>query len=254
MTTDASARPEVSAEALQRQDVARRFRERSNGSGSRARSAIMLALAVTKQQLSDALREKETLLANNKRLARALTDASIRGTEAQRMAHHDALTGLPNRLALTKHLYKAIATAGQQQHQLALLFIDLDGFKVVNDGYGHTTGDKLLVAAATRIVTCIRADDFACRYGGDEFVVLLPNVHDTVAAGIAETIRSHISQRYAIDGTEFLITASIGLAQYPSDGERSDALLSHADASMYRSKSTRYQFTGGARKDSSELT
>jgi diguanylate cyclase (GGDEF)-like protein len=201
-------------------------------------SGAALALAVAKQQLRDTQREVQSLKARNEQLASALTDASIRGTEAYRMAHHDQLTGLPNRLALMERLQIAIATASKQQRKLALLFMDLDGFKAVNDRFGHAIGDKLLSAAATRISTCIRTDDIACRYGGDEFVALLSNVHDSaVAVGIAEKIRAHINERYSIDGTEFRITASIGLALFPADGESSDALLSCADASMYRSKS-----------------
>jgi diguanylate cyclase (GGDEF)-like protein len=200
----------------------------------------LLALAVAKQQLRDVQRENQNLKARNERLARALADASIRGTEAHRLAHHDELTGLPNRLALMERLQLAIATAAQQQRKLALLFMDLDGFKTVNDRFGHAIGDQLLSAAATRISTCIRTNDVACRYGGDEFVVLLSDVHDpSIAVGIAAKIRAHINERYSINGQELQITASIGLALYPADGDCSEALLSCADASMYRSKSVR---------------
>jgi diguanylate cyclase (GGDEF)-like protein len=219
---------------------------RTRGRRSRAQDTLLaldslrgmlLTLKLVKQQLHEAQDENKDLKARNERLATALAEASVRGTEAHRQARHDILTGLPNRLQFTERLQREIAQAVEQQKQLALLFIDLDGFKVVNDQFGHATGDKLLTAAAARITACIRAEDIACRYGGDEFVVLLSNIDDIQAASkIAKTIRDHICQRYSIDGNEFRIAASIGLAAYPRDGERCDVLLRCADASMYRSK------------------
>lgn len=238
-----NTRPEIvsSGALLRLNGRRRRAGERFNVElPSKPTNGVLLALAIAKQQLDVFRRENKNLKATNERLASALADATVRGTEAYRIAHHDELTGLPNRLALMERLRQAISDACGRQHQLALLFIDLDGFKVVNDGHGHTTGDKLLTAAAGRIATCVREDDIACRYGGDEFVVVLSNVSDaSVAAGVAETIRVHIGQSYSIDGKEFRVSASIGLAMYPNDGDRSDALLSYADASMYRSKSRR---------------
>jgi diguanylate cyclase (GGDEF)-like protein len=159
---------------------------------------------------------------------------------AVRVAHHDSLTGLPNRLLLIRRLQRGIASAFQRQHQLALLFIDLDGFKVVNDRFGHAIADRLLTIVAARFVACVRTGDLACRYGGDEFIALLTNLKDAaVAVGIAEKIREHLGQRYMIDGNEVHITASIGVAVYPADGERYDALLNCADAAMYRDKAAR---------------
>ncbi len=203
-------------------------------------SAAARALNIAKQQLCDIRHDNDFLRSSNERLKAALAEASLRGVEARRLAQHDCLTGLPNRLLLEERLQSAIADAAGQKQQLALLFIDLNGFKDVNDRFGHATGDRLLKAAAARIKACIRADDIACRYGGDEFIVLLSNVGDeTVAARAAATIRRHIRQRYTIDGKELRITASIGLAMYPRDGELSNTLLNCADASMYRSKLNR---------------
>jgi diguanylate cyclase len=200
-------------------------------------SIAALVLNVVEQRLRDSQSENASLRASNERLRSALVQASLHGVEARRLALHDWLTGLPNRMWLREQLQSAIAAAGRQRRQLALLFIDLDGFKIVNDEFGHASGDKLLKAAATRIKACVRADDIACRYGGDEFVVLLSDVGDAaIAARTAAKIRRSIRQRYSIEGKEFRIAASIGLALYPRDGEDCDALLSCADASMYRSK------------------
>ena len=123
---------------------------------------------------------------------------------------------------------------------MAVLFIDLDGFKVVNDHSGHTLADRLLSGVAARITTCIRGDDIACRYGGDEFVVLLTNLDDAkCATRIAAQIRERIGQPYTFEGKVVCVTASIGLAAYPADGKCYEVLLSCADASMYRDKAAR---------------
>lgn len=203
-------------------------------------SAALLALGVAEEQLVSAQHDNESLRLKNERLMQSLADASRQAVAALRVAHHDTLTGLPNRLLLIRRLQLAISNASQRQQQLALLFIDLDGFKVVNDRFGHAVADRLLAIVAARIAACVRAGDLACRYGGDEFVALLTNLKDpTVAGSIAEKIREHLGQRYMIDGNEVDITASIGLAVYPADGERYDALLNRADAAMYRDKAAR---------------
>jgi diguanylate cyclase (GGDEF)-like protein len=148
-----------------------------------------------------------------------------------------------------ERLQRELAIATQQKRQLALLVIDLNDFKAVNDRCGHAVGDKLLTAVAARITNCIRAEDIACRYGGDEFVVLLSNLNDpAIAATIGEKICEHIGRRYSIDGEESRITAAVGLALYPADGERSEELLSYADALMYRNKPTRPEQTRFAKR------
>ncbi|MEX0735021.1 MAG: GGDEF domain-containing protein [Steroidobacteraceae bacterium] len=196
-------------------------------------------LALAEQRLFDALRENESLKSNNEHLMQALDEASRRAVAAQRVAHHDRLTGLPNRLLLIKRLQLAIKSAAQRHRQLALLFIDLDGFKIVNDRYGHTVADRLLSAVGARITAGVRVEDIACRYGGDEFIALLWNLDDAAIAGnIAAKIRKHIGESYSIDGMEIHVGASIGLAVYPDDGESYDALLRHADAAMFRDKAT----------------
>ena len=199
--------------------------------------AALTGLAIAEKRLIAALRENERLKLNNEHLMRALEGASRQAVAAQRVAHHDRLTGLPNRLLLIKRLQLAIRHAAERHRQLGLLFIDLDGFKNVNDRYGHLVADRLLTAVGARIAAGVRAEDIACRYGGDEFIALISDLEDAaIVGGIAEKIRKHIDESYSIDGMEIHIGASIGLAVYPGDGERYDVLLQHADASMYRDK------------------
>jgi diguanylate cyclase (GGDEF)-like protein len=198
------------------------------------------ALGVTEARLEVALQGQKRLRVENARLVRSLEAAARTAATAQRIARHDGLTGLPNRLFLIERLQKAIVAAGQRRRRLALLFIDLDGFKAVNDAFGHAVADRLLSAVGSRIAACVRTDDIACRYGGDEFVAMLNDLSDTsVAIGVSQKIREHIAESYRIDGHEIRITASIGLAVYPDQGDRWGALLSHADAAMYRDKAAR---------------
>ena len=210
--------------------------------GRTARSFVeaIRALGDIEARLDAALQGQKRLRAENARLVRSLEAASRRVATAQRIARHDGLTGLPNRLFLIERLQKAIAVAGLRHHRLALLFIDLDGFKAVNDAFGHAVADRLLAAVASRIAASVRSEDIACRYGGDEFVALLTNLSDpSVAIRVSQKIRKHIAESYRIDGHEIRITASIGISVYPDEGDRWGALLSHADAAMYRDKATR---------------
>ena len=233
------------AEALQLQHIGERSRPQS-AEMAKLRSVLgwladaLFFLAIAEKRLFNALQDNESLRIHNEKLMRALDGAARLAVAAQRVAHHDRLTGLPNRQLLIRRLQTAIQNAAERHGQLALLFIDLDGFKVVNDRFGHSMADRLLSGVAARITTCVRSDDIACRYGGDEFVVLLTNLQDaSLAITVAEHIRERIGQRFSIDGEEICITASIGLAAYPADGERHEALLDHADASMYRDKANR---------------
>lgn len=198
------------------------------------------ALALAEKRLFGAQRENISLRKNNEHLMEALDGASRRAVAAVRVAQHDGLTGLPNRLLLLKRLQLAIRNVANGKGQLALMFIDLDGFKAVNDRYGHRVADRLLSAVGARCAAGIRAEDFACRYGGDEFVALLSNLDsDAVANRIAEKIRKDLGRCYSIDGIQIQIGASVGLAMYPQDGDSHDALLQHADAAMFRDKAAR---------------
>jgi diguanylate cyclase len=154
--------------------------------------------------------------------------------EVRHSAHHDALTGLPNRTLLLDRLDQAIAQATRQHQYVGLLMLDLDGFKGVNDGLGHATGDKLLQQVAQRLLSCIRGADTACRYGGDEFVVLLRDLHsEKGAAEAAQKLGSILSRPYEIDSHPISVSASIGVVVSPCDGTDPHDLIRRADIAMY---------------------
>ena len=153
------------------------------------------------------------------------------------LAQHDYLTGLPNRLLLTYHFGKAVALALQSKKIAAILYIDLDNFKLVNDFLGHEAGDKLLREIACRLQGCVRESDTVCRQGGDEFLILLSeidNVNDI--AHIAEKLLNACAEPHAIDDHEVHVSASIGISLFPNDGRGLDVLSGNADAAMYHAK------------------
>ncbi|MGE0581511.1 MAG: putative bifunctional diguanylate cyclase/phosphodiesterase [Steroidobacteraceae bacterium] len=154
-----------------------------------------------------------------------------------RLAHHDQLTGLPNRLYLAAHLPEAIAAATRTGVPLAVLFLDLDRFKHINDTRGHETGDKLLQAVAARIREAVRTGDVVVRMGGDEFVVVLGTVKGSEQVNeTAARINSALATPVVIDGRPLVTTASIGVSLFPRDGHDADALLRHSDTAMYQAK------------------
>jgi diguanylate cyclase (GGDEF)-like protein len=159
------------------------------------------------------------------------------------LAYHDDLTGLPNRLMFAEHLDLALARAQRHGRELAVLYVDLDDFKHVNDTYGHEAGDRLLRQVARRLERATRATDLVARHGGDEFLVLaadLPAEGSPSAREIAHTIADHIAHALSvpatIDGTTIAAGGSVGIAVYPEDAGSRDELLRRADAAMYRSK------------------
>lgn len=162
------------------------------------------------------------------------------------MASHDVLTGLPNRLLLQDRITQAIAYNHRHHDISAILFIDLDHFKIINDSLGHSVGDLLLKEVAGRIVSSIRSEDTAARQGGDEFIVILPhikNIQDVKA--VADKILHVLTLPFHINKKELHIDGSIGIALYPNDGEDADTLLKHSDTAMYHAKATgrnKYQF------------
>jgi len=154
-------------------------------------------------------------------------------------AYHDLLTRLPNRALFKDRLSIALTQAAREGHQLAVMFIDLDRFKVINDSLGHTIGDRLLQAVSERLLNCVRKGDTLSRFGGDEFTLLLPEVRDwESAAQVAEKILSSIRAPFKLDGHEIFVGASIGIAMFPSAGTSMDALIKNADIAMYRVKNT----------------
>lgn len=205
-----------------------------------------------RQQLEAARREIDALLKLNTllKVESALLAESL--SNARRFASHDELTGLPNRRLLYDHFDKAVARARRQRNQVVLLFVDIDDFKSINDKFGHLSADSLLRQVATRLTACIRRSDTACRYGGDELVVLLPDIETPGQAIVAaERIRTELAAPYDVDGMPVRMTASIGMATWPIDGEDCVALIKAADVAMYREKATpssrtRRSRTGGA--------
>jgi diguanylate cyclase (GGDEF)-like protein/PAS domain S-box-containing protein len=159
---------------------------------------------------------------------------------SERMAHlawHDHLTGLANTALLTERLIQAVRLAHRHRKQVALLFIDLDQFKQVNDAHGHSFGDQLLKSVARRLEACVRESDTVCRRGGDEFVILLTEVECRQdAAQVAEKVLAAISAQHVIDGNAVWVSASIGISLCPDDGDDADTLMRRADVAMYRAK------------------
>jgi len=153
------------------------------------------------------------------------------------LAHHDTLTGLPNRSAFMEYLDHLMTGARDTGSLMALLFIDLDHFKRVNDSLGHLVGDTLLRTAASRITSCLRATDVVARFGGDEFMVLLPQVaHRADVEQVAQKVLRAIEAPLHAEGRPLSVTASVGIALFPDDGDRPDQLIKHADTAMYLAK------------------
>lgn len=153
------------------------------------------------------------------------------------LAHHDTLTGIPNRLLFQDRLQQALAQAKRQQHALAVLFIDLDNFKTINDTHGHVVGDQLIRMAAERLTQCVRNADTVARLGGDEFVALLVNIKNPQdAESVAKKIISALAKIFVVKGHKLSISASIGVSLYPEDGEDTNTLIKNADTAMYRAK------------------
>jgi len=155
------------------------------------------------------------------------------------LAYHDILTGLPNRMLFTDRLVLAIAQAKRHQRIMAVMMLDLDGFKTVNDTHGHHIGDQLLQSVGERLTRTLREGDTLARMGGDEFMVLLPVIKEAAnSSQIADKILSAFRQPFFCEGNKLFTSASIGIAVYPADGDDMDTLTKNADTAMYQAKST----------------
>ena len=153
------------------------------------------------------------------------------------MAYQDALTGLPNRVLFVDRLKLAMAYAQRHQQKLAVMLLDLDQFKNINDTHGHNVGDHLLRIVGNRLTNLLRQSDTVSRMGGDEFFLLLPELTQANdAATIAQKTIEAFQEPFAFDGHKLSITTSIGIALYPDDGEQVDILLINADIAMYQAK------------------
>ena len=167
-------------------------------------------------------------------------DVSQSRSMVQKMAHlavHDSLTDLPNRVLLTERLAQAIGMANRHRKRGALLYMDLDNFKRVNDTLGHEIGDKLLKLVADRLTACVRATDTVCRQGGDEFVILLAEIEQPQdAAHIAKKLRVELAMPQLIDGHELHTSMSIGISVFPDNGIDVDTVMQNADTAMFIAK------------------
>jgi diguanylate cyclase (GGDEF)-like protein len=175
---------------------------------------------------------------------RGAIGASLDITERKRaeeqirsLAYQDSLTGLPNRLLFGDRLRVAVAQAHRLGHRLAVLFLDLDRLKVINDSLGHSTGDRMIAEVGQRLRTCVREGDTVARLGGDEFTLLLPAIGQAVdAAKVAEKVLEVLRAPVRVDGRELYVTASLGISVYPEDGRDAETLLKNSDTAMYRAK------------------
>ena len=177
-------------------------------------------------------------------VAMEFTERKLAEQRIEHMAHHDALTGLPNRLLLNDRIQQAIAQAHRNKSRLAVLFIDLDRFKTINDSLGHQLGDRLLQSVAHRILVCLREGDTVSRLGGDEFVIVLPVTESGGDASIvASKLLDVLSSPFHLHDNDLHVSASIGISLYPDDGTDVETLMRNADTAMYHAKdSGRSQF------------
>lgn len=170
-------------------------------------------------------------------VVRDVTERTQAEEQIRHLAYHDPLTELPNRLLFRDRLNVALSHALRQDGHLAVLFLDLDRFKVINDSLGHNTGDALLQAVAERVLEVVRESDTVARLGGDEFTVLLPTLRSQEdAVSIARKILETIRAPFFIEGRELFVTTSIGVSIFPDDGEQADELIKNADTAMYQAK------------------
>ncbi len=225
-----------------------------------------LAVEMSVQECAEDLQQMTRNLAHGldqvKAVEQALTrsrealDESQRSLAASRQAErsasqramHDQKTGLPNRTLFDDRLIQAIASAERHGWTLAVMFLDLDRFKRVNDTHGHAAGDRVLSVVAQRLLSHARDEDTVCRNGGDEFLYLLinPGTRDDIVR-IANLVRASIGRPISLDTLQYTITPSIGIALYPAHARSADQLIAHADAAMYRAKQlgSPHQFFGG---------
>jgi diguanylate cyclase (GGDEF)-like protein/PAS domain S-box-containing protein len=166
-----------------------------------------------------------------------ISERRIQDKELFRRANYDVLTGLPNRQVLDEYLDKSFALCHRRNERMALMAIDLDRFKEVNDTYGHAAGDLVLQMASRRMEACLRASDMVARQGGDEFIAVLQGVdHDAMAGVVALRLIEEISRPYEIQGKQISIGASVGIALLPEDGLDRDEVMSRADSALYVAK------------------
>lgn len=214
--------------------------EKSEAVESKVQDASV-ALALVNKALKAEINERHVLDAQ-------LAAATRQGDEARHASLHDPLTGLPNRALFNDRLEHALAVANRNNLHFAVMFLDLDDFKTINDSYGHDVGDLVLQTIARRLKETTRDDDTVCRHGGDEFLYLLMNIkseHDivTVAEKIIKAVQVPCDMRVRDTSVSLSINPSIGISIFPKDGTTSDALLNVADKAMYRAKLNKHGYS-----------
>jgi len=212
-----------------------------------AERAAREALEASRADLKRAVAERTLeLQVANERLQAEIADRRQAETRAQHLADHDPLTALPNRRLLEDRLTQALAASQRNRKQTAVVFVDLDRFKSINDTLGHAAGDLVLKEVAERLMKQLRVVDTVCRMGGDEFVVILPEIkRASDAANVAAKVLETMAQPFVAEGRELHITTSIGISVFPDDGRDAESLIRNADAAMYHAKGTgraNYQF------------
>lgn len=189
------------------------------------------------EDLSSVNASLEKEIADREKLEEELSKSKIKEEETRHLAFHDPLTGLSNRALFDDRLSNALAQAQRHERGIALLFVDLDGFKQINDNCGHAIGDEVLRSVAKRLSTSTRTEDTVSRYGGDEFLCLLLDVNDeNHVAKIVENMIMSVATPCNIEGVQMSVKASIGIAMYPADGATPATLMNSADAAMYVAK------------------
>jgi diguanylate cyclase (GGDEF)-like protein/PAS domain S-box-containing protein len=169
-------------------------------------------------------------------ITRDITERKVHEEKIRYLANFDHLTGLPNRIQLDFRIKDLLSQAKRNQQQIAVMFLDLDRFKDINDSLGHTVGDTLLIKAAARLTSNLREQDMVARFGGDEFIILLPNTHMEGASQVAQKILNAFKTSFNIENHDLIISTSIGIALYPDDGTDFETLYQNADTAMYRAK------------------
>ncbi|MGI0489118.1 CHASE2 domain-containing protein [Pantanalinema rosaneae CENA516] len=198
------------------------------------------------RDITERKRMEEELKRTAAELVRSNAELQRSATQLSHLANHDTLTGLPNRKLFYERLTQALEWADMNQQLVGLLFLDLDGFKLINDTLGHDVGDLLLKAVAQRLTRSLRGSDTVSRLGGDEFTVILPAIPSAQdAARVAEKILKTLADEFLLEQQIISVTSSIGIALYPNDGKDADTLVKEADLAMYRAKQqgkSRYEF------------
>lgn len=226
---------DVQAQAIDPQDLSKG--SIWTGLDITARKKAEIALSQARTDLERLVEQRTQELSRTvKELEQKAAEQQAAEAHIQRLAHFDALTGLPNRLLLGDRCQHALRMAHRSHHQVALMFLDLDHFKNINDSLGHRIGDAVLMELAARLIETVREQDTVSRLGGDEFILLLPDTDAAGAAQVAEKLLQAALRPFQIEQHELTVTPSIGIALYPKDGDDLDALSKCADAAMYRAK------------------